>query len=290
MIGESELDRLNLFSDKNDSLKTLLSNAKSQNFSKFMPTPDMVSDTNGFAELINPDVYSSTDADSLVDSVMAGFRYNMPDTNKLASKIVKEIKGDAPSGGILMQLIKLILGMVEIPMRFGYLSASLLSATAAFGVGIGGLAQSIALATKDVYILIFTILHIIFKYFLCIISFTITTIGGCYFIHIFTLLFLMVYSFAIFITDKISEFSGMNFSPMIDNLMEHISWPSSIQMICYSCFGMPVKLRDVLADVGVIEDIGNMISYDFNNTMPRYMKPAVPFGKASLKSLDKAMN
>jgi hypothetical protein len=51
-----------------------------------------------------------------------------------------------------------------------------------------------------------------------------------------------------------------------------------------------VKLRDVLTDVGQIEDAGNRIAYDFNNTIPKYMKPSVPFGKKSLKSLDKAMN
>ena len=61
-------------------------------------------------------------------------------------------------------------------------------------------------------------------------------------------------------------------------------------MFCYSCFGKRVKLRDILADVGVIQDIGNMISNDFNNVMPRYMKPSVPLGKSSLNSLDKAMN
>jgi hypothetical protein len=293
MLGDSELDQLSALSNKYSGHRTIFSGATPQNYSKFMQTPDMISDTSGFADLINPDSYSSAlDADRLMDSVVSGFAYDMPDTDKLANTVKDfvKIEGDKSGDGILMQLIKLILSIVELPMRFGYMSAALIEATAGLGVGIGGITQSVALATKDIYLLIITILHIIFKYFLCIVSFTVTTIGGCYFIHIFTLLFLMSYSFAIYITDKINDSFGINLSPMVDSAMERISWPSTIQTICYSCFGMPVKLRDVLADVGVIEDIGNMISYDFNNTMPRYMKPAIPFGKGALKSLDKAMN
>ena len=190
MLTESELDKLRVSSDNGNKIRTFLSGAKTQDFSSFLSTPDMNSKDNSFIDVMNMDT-SSMDADALANAVLNGFAYDMPDVSKMANeaKAFTKILGDEDEDSILQKLIKLILGIVKLPMRFGYLSSSMINATAALGVGIGGITQSIALAVKDIYLLIFTILHIIFKYLLCIISFIITTIGGCYFVHIFTLFF-----------------------------------------------------------------------------------------------------
>jgi hypothetical protein len=201
-----------------------------------------------------------------------------------------KVNGDDGSGDIITDLINLILGIIELPVRFAYLFKSGLEASGALALGIGGLTQSVALGTKDLYILIVAIIKIILKYFSCILSFTITTLGGCALIHPVTLFFVMIYLFIMFILDIIKDKTGIDLTPSFDAMAEYVQWPSFIQMFCYSCFGKRVKLRDILADVGVIQDIGNMISNDFNNVMPRYMKPSVPLGKSSLNSLDKAMN
>ena len=102
--------------------------------------------------------------------------------------------------------------------------------------------------------------------------------------------FVMLYLFIMFILDSFNEWTGIDMTPMLDKAVEYVGWPEPIGTICYSCFGKKVKLREVISDVGVIEDIGNMISYDFKNTMPRYMNPAVPLGTMAMDSLDKAVN
>ena len=290
MLGDSELDKFGSMSDQYNNFKTLLSGAKPPKFSAFSSTPDTNSDDNGISGLLNIDT-AGLDGDFLMNSVMNGFSSGFDGMKSVKLNINhSNIEGDDDEDGIFAKLIKLILGIVKLPMRFGYLFGALMEGTAALVVGVEGITQSIALGTKDVYLLIVTILRIVFKYFLCILSFIITTIGGCFFIHVITLFFVMLYLFIMYIFDLINEATGVDLSPMVDNALEYVRWPEPIGSICYSCFGTPVKLREVIADVGVLEDIGNMISYDFNNTMPQYMKPAIPLGSDALKLLSKAMN
>lgn len=290
MLGESELNRLKDISDQYNSFKTLLSGARSPHFSAFESTPDINSDDSGLSSLLNPDT-SGLDADSLMNSIINGFASGFDGMGSFGLKVDNSnINGAGGSGNVLTDLIKLILGIVELPMRFGYLFGGLGTGTAALSLGVGGLAQSFALGTNDVYILIIAILKIMLKYIFCILSFVITTIGGCFLLHFITLFFVMLYLFLIYVFELINESTGIDLSPMVDSAFEYIKWPEPIGTICYSCFGKPVKLREVIADVGVLEDIGNMISFDFNNTMPQYMKPAVPLGTTALGLIDKAMN
>ena len=291
MLGDAELDKLNSISDQYNNYKTLLSGAKPQHFASVFPgsVPDINSVKSGLSSLANPNM-SGLDSDKLIDSILGEYTSGFS-SESITSKFkeISKINGDEDKDNILKKLIKLILGIVKLPMRFGYMSASLMEATVALTVGIDGIIKSVSLATSDIYILIITIVRIIIKYASCILSFIISTMGGYLFIHFFTLIFFVMYAFITFLTDRFNDAFGIDFSPTVDSMMEYISWPSAIQTFCYSCFGTPVKLRDILSDVSVIEDIGNMISYDFNNTMPRYMKPAIPIGNASLFHLEKAI-
>jgi|LauGreDrversion4_2_1035121.scaffolds.fasta_scaffold21852_3 hypothetical protein len=257
-------------------------------------TPEM-NPANSLFGVMSPDNAYSMDAATMVDTVLGGFASSVSDIGRGVVGGFKvnnlKIKGDDRKGGILKQLIDLILGVVKLPVRFLNLFKSITYAGAALGMGIGGISKSFALGTKDLYILIVAILKIIFKYALCIASFWITTtFGGCIFVHIISLMFVILHLCIAHLVDKIHEYIGLDFTFVIDDIFEYIKWPTTIQSLCYTCFGKPVKLRDVLVDVKVIEDIGNKISYDFTYHMPRYMKPAIPFGKKSLKNLDKAMN
>jgi hypothetical protein len=290
MLGDSELDRPNALSVRYNT-NTLLSGSNSPNFSAFGITPDILSEDSGFSDLLHPDT-TGLDTDSLLNSVINGFASGFSGMGGAFGLNINNsnIDGDGSSGSTLDDLLNLIMGIVLLPMRFGYLFGALMEGTGALALGVGGIAQSVALGTKDIYLLIIAILQIIFKYFLCIMSFIMTTIGGCLFIHVFTLFFVMIYLFIMALIDGFNESTGIDLSPIADKIFEQIKWPDSITKICYSCFGTPVKLREVLADVGVLEDIGNMISYDFNNTMPQYMKPAIPLGTDALGLLDKAMN
>lgn len=290
MLGDFELDKLDKFANQYKGIKTLISGATQPNYSQF--ASDVASDLNsakdGLDDLINPKT-SGFDVDSMMNGVlgsMSSLSSEMGTVN-FSSKS-RNIKDNMMSGGLISKLIKLILQIIQIPIRFGYLSMALAEGTAAFGIGIGGIIQSLALGTEDILILIFAILKIVFKYFACIMSFTITTIAGCAGIHIVTLFFVMLYLFIMFVFDSFREMSGIDLTPMVDKVTDYVGWPEPIGTICYSCFGLKYKLREVISDVSVIEDIGNMISYDFNNTMPRYMRPAVPMGSMAMKHLNQA--
>ena len=69
-----------------------------------------------------------------------------------------------------------------------------------------------------------------------------------------------------------------------------LRWPDGIDSVCYTCFGQKVKLRDILIDVEVIKDIGDMISRDFSQVMPSYMRTSIPHGHAAMQFLDKTFN
>ena len=291
MLGESELNKLDDFSDKYNNFKSFLSkNISSKPENDTSETPDVTSEEDKFGKLFNPDTSALSEHD-LLKNIIGGFSSAMSGMGSLNVKVNNsDIKNKKKSNGIIKDLIGLVKGIIQMPMRFGNLFKALGTGTAALGLGIGGLAQSIALGSKDIYLLFIAIMTIILKYTACVISFTITTIGGCLFLHFFTLLFMMIYVGIMYVVDKINSNFGVDFSSMVDEAVKPVQWPSTIQLICYSCFGSPVKLRDILADVSAVEDAGNMISYDFNNKMPRYMKPGVPLGRTALKSLDKAIN
>ena len=289
MLGDSELDYLKSLSNHYSDFRTVMSGVNPPNFSQFGDV-DLNDLKDGFDDLLNPDT-SGLNVDALMNRVLGALSSATSGLGSINfSSNKKKIDDVMMEGGIISKLIQLILTIVTIPMRFGYLSMGFIQGTGAFGLGIGGIVQSLALATEDISILIFAILKIMFKYFLCILSFIMTTIAGCLGIHIVTMFFVMLYLFIIFILESFNELTGIDLTPMVDSITDYIAWPEPIGTICYSCFGQKVKLREVIADVAVIEDIGNMISYDFNTTMPRYMNPAIPLGTSAMDSIDKAIN
>lgn len=293
MLGDFEINNLNAISSEYNKFKTLLSGSVAPNFSAFasdIPTPNMNTDQFDFDKMLNPDTSSLT-TDQLIDSVVSGFASAFSGAGSFnISTDNSKLRGNEPEGGMIDKLIAMIKGVIELPMRFGYLFMSLMEGTGALALGIAGISQSVALGTKDIYLLIIAILNIIFKYTLCIISFVLSTISGCFFFHVITLFYVMLYLLIMYLAELINEYTGIDFTSTIDEVAENIKWQDSINKLCYSCFGNPVKLRDILVDVGALQDIGNMISYDFNNTMPRYMKPSIPLGSSALRNLDKAVN
>lgn len=290
MLGDYDLSEI---SDKYNKYKTTLTSSNIPNFSEYVNTPELNSIKSGVSGVFNMDK-SGFDADKLMNDALSGFsssfsRMGSFKFNVNNSKIDGD-EGDCDSGDIICKIIQLIRGIFEIPKRFSYMSLALMEGTGSIIMGIEGISKSIALGTKDIYLLIIAILNIVFKYSLCILSFIITTIAGCLLIHPISLIVLIIYLGIMFIVDKIHSNFGVDFSSNVDQVFDHIKWPEAIQMYCYSCFGKRVKLRDILVDVGVISDIGDMINYDFNNRMPEYLKPAKPLGKLAQKHLDIAVN
>lgn len=291
MLGDSELDEL---SGKYNKFKTTLSGATAKNFSEYVNinTPDL----NKAKDFLsgNFDINNSDfDADKIINDALSKFSSMFSGIGSVKIKTDQSnINGgdDGCGDDILCSLLKIIMGIIEIPKRFSYMSLALMEGTGSLVMGIEGLGKSIALAAEDIYKLFIAICTIVFKYSLCILSFILTTIAGCFFIHPITLIVVIIYLGVMGVFDKIRDNYGYDFSQQIDQAFEYIQWPKEIQLYCYSCFGEVVKVRDVLTDVGVLTDIGDMISYDFNIRMPNYMKPAKPLGKLAQKHLNIAVN
>jgi hypothetical protein len=168
---------------------------------------------------------------------------------------------------------------------------------------VEGLGKSTVLGIKDIVLLIVAILKVIIKYAKCIISFALTTVlGGCAFMHLITLLFYILYLIFPITAFLVYLASGLDIMPLIDAFFDMISegddklaetigfnltkWPKPIHMWCYTCFFEEVKLKDVLKDIMVVKDVGDMIQYDFNKTMPKYFRPAKIPAISAKKNLD----
>jgi len=292
MLGDEELDK---FRSITHNFKTLLSDSKSPGFS-FVQNPDINSEKTDLASVLNPDM-SQMDTDALLNSTIGAFASSFSSIRGSGGIKIdnSNVEGDGSSGDVISDLIKLILGIIQLPIRFAYMAKSLAEATGALTLGIDGLVKSVALGTKDIYLLVIAVLQIIFSNLACLIRFILFTVfGGCIIIHVITLFFIILYLFIMFILDKIKETTGIDLSTPVDSAVDSIlsiGFIKFFRVYCYSCNGRtPMKLDSILTDVGVIQDIGNMISYDFNNTMPGYMRSSIPLGTASLNSLDKAIN
>jgi hypothetical protein len=237
------------------------------------------------------------------------------DLSKLSSKLSfnmpnfgsENVDGDDDGDGIIKQLIKLIKGVITLPIRFTNMSLSLSFATTALATGIDGLGKSLVLGSKDIITLVSVIVKFVMKYIICIVSFVITTMGGCFIIHCFTFMCYVLYLIFPFTAYCIQMVMDYDINPHIDAMFEELRnadeylgqytggiyalrWPDPIQSICYTCFGKKVKLRELLIDVGAIQDVGNTISTHFTKVMPNYMRSSVPHGQRAMNYLDAAVN
>ena len=290
MLGDSELDELRGVSNKYTSFKTLLSGAKSQYYSDYS-TPDINSFGNELADMMNSnDPSSAFDMDELMNNLTGQFGSAMSSMKSFQLNINNSnIKGNEKKGSLMAKLISLIMGIIQIPGRFMHLFKAVKESGLALSLAGDGIGKSIALGAKDVWMIILAIIKIIIKYWLCILNF-IVTIPICFLPHCITFFVVLQYLLIMFIVDNINYYTTLDFSSNVDDAFEYVTWPELIYIPCYTCFGKRYKLRDIITDVSVIEDLGNKVSYDFNNTMPRYMKKAVPRGKLAGTELDKAIN
>jgi len=221
----------------------------------------------------------------------------------------KGAKEGSSKGGLITQLLGIIKGVLTLPMRFSNMFQALTKSGLALGLGAKGLGESTVLGIKDIFLLIVAIIKVFIKYFKCMVSFTLTTIfGGCFIPHIITFLFYILYLIFPVTSFLLYSATGFDLDPYIDAFFEMIhkqddawveagtmpfnvtKWPEWINMWCYMCFFEEVHLKDVLSDVMVIKQIGDLITHDFNVTMPRYLRPAKGPATSAKQHLDAAMN
>jgi hypothetical protein len=273
------------------------------------PSQDSNSDINGVGDLMNG-------LGNSLDSAVSGFGSGGAFANATSSFTRSSntagsgnnADGSESRGGLIMQLIGIIQSVLTIPMRFMNAFQALTNAGIALGLGAEGLGESAVLGIKDILILIVAILKVFFKYLKCIISFVLTTVfGGCFIPHVITFLFYVLYLIFPVTAFMVYSASGFDLEPYIDAFFEmihsyddslveagtmpfHVTrWPDWINMWCYMCFFEEVHLKDVLDDVMVVKQIGDLITHDFNVTMPRYMRPAMGPAVSAKQHLDAAM-
>ncbi len=197
-------------------------------------------------------------------------------------------KSKEKSSNFFKDLIDLIIGIITIPKRFPDMLQASLRSVEMLALGITGLTQSAALGISDIALLFYSILQLIVKYGLCILSFIIT-LAPCFIIHIITALCYVVYYWLVYTpVSGIDRVLGTNSIKMVDKSLSYISWPKTINMLCYTCFGKQVKLADIMDDVSVVTEIGDKMSFDFNKRIPRYLRPATPAAKAVKRHLEAA--
>jgi len=248
---------------------------------------------------------SRLNAKELMDRVISGFAVPNITGRFKAPSFGPPIKGDDDNDDIITQLIKIIMGVITLPKRFYNMFQSLTNATEALAKGIDGLGKSVQLITKDIFTLIIAVLGIIFKYWMCLLSFAITTAGGCFLIHGITFACSVLYLIFPVTAYFIKSATTYDIMPLVDAMFAALSaadeqqasfsgvyltrWPEAINRICYTCFGKPVKLRDVTADLGAIGDIGIMIANNMNVRIPWYMRDGIPPGRRALMHMDMAL-
>ena len=307
MIDESYLqdqsNRFNQISDRFNNIGTMLSGApSSMNFSSYVPSADDIG--NDAQNQLNSALNSANSALDGALGKLANAAGSMQSVKTPTGG--KKINGNGPSGGIIAKLIALIMGIIELPMRFTYMSIGLAEGSIALALSMEGLGQSIALAGEDFWYLIVAIAIVIWKYTLCVISFIISTVAGCFMVHVITFaisVLFLIFPISAFVFEIVS---GIDISPQIELAFEKMhevdhqmaaytgmylmQWPDTINTFCYTCFGTPVKMKDVITDVWAIKSAGDMISYDFSVRMPQYMKEAAPFAKAADDAMNKVMS
>lgn len=303
MIEESYRKNHNplLVKDKLSNWRTMLSGAEnSMKFSSFFPDANSL---NNMQDLQNNAQFIANANARALQSFGAFSLASMGSVKTLTGG--KKINGNGPSGGIIKKLISMVIGITEIPMRFAYMGIGLAEGAVALALSMEGLGQSFALAGEDLWYLIVAIAIVIWKYTLCAISFIITTVAGCFLVHVFTFSISVLFLIFPLTAYALELATGFDISPQIDDAFEKMhefdrnmstytgmylmQWPDSINLVCYSCFGMPVKLKDIITDVWSIKTAGDMISYDFSVRMPQYMKDAVPPATAADDAFNKVM-
>lgn len=205
--------------------------------------------------------------------------------------------------GLIPSLIDIIVSVIQIPTRFDKMYAGLTNSGLSLTHSVEAIGKSAYLGMKDIALLVVAIVKVVIKYWKCILSlFVTTTVGGCFIFHPITFLCYMLYLIFPLSAYFVWIFTGFDLMPYIDLMFEEIDrgddrvaevigfnltkWPKAVRRWCYTCFFEEVKLKDVLKDVMVVKDIGDMITYDFQHKMPIYFRPANRYGVVAKRNFD----
>ena len=209
--------------------------------------------------------------------------------------------GSQSEDDLLTGLFKIFLAALALPGKFEGMFNGVTNATLSLATGIEGLSRSLYVGIEDLVYLVIVIFTIVSKYMNCFISFLVN-LPSCFISHVISFVFSVLYLIFPLTAWIFRMLTGFDLMPHFDKAFEAISdgddvlatytgfnflkFPPSIIKQCYTCNGKVVKLRDILVDVSQIKEVGDKISYDMTKTVPRLMKPAMPYIYKTADALD----
>jgi len=209
--------------------------------------------------------------------------------------------GPQSEDDLLTGLFKIFLAALKIPSKFEKMFEGVTNAGLSLGTGLEGIFQSSVLGIEDLVYLVIVIYTIASKYFNCFILFLVN-LPSCFISHVITCVFSVLYLIFPLTAWIFRMLTGFDLMPHFDKAFEVIydgddmlakvigfnflKFPPSIIKQCYTCNGKVIKLRDILTDVSKIKDVGDKIAYDMTKTVPRLMKPAMPFIYKTASAVD----
>ena len=212
-----------------------------------------------------------------------------------------KVESPQDEDGLLAGLFKIFIAALKIPTKFDLITQGFTNAGLSLATGIEGIAKSAYLGLEDIIFGIIVLYTIVSKYMGCFLSF-LMNLPGCFVAHIISCVFSVLY--LIFPLTSWIFYTGTGISLMpfynagfdtLDSFDDMIypytgfyftKFPPSITKQCYTCNGKVIRLRDILKDVSKFSEVGDKFSHDMTKTVPRYMKPAMPYIHKTADAID----
>jgi hypothetical protein len=227
--------------------------------------------------------------------------------NEDAEKNPKPMKED----GMLVSLVKIILGVLTIPGKFGTAFMAILNATAGITLSAGGIVQIVGIALFHLANIFKVSVEIVIRHVTTLTDLVIK-LPKCILVHIIKMIFAVLYLMFPLSSFVVWSFTGVSLMPgfewvfnmldegdnwISDNLFGTSSvgkiyllkFPAEITKHCYYCNGKPYRLNDILDDLSKVGDTGKKFGDDVQRKAMPTMKPALPFILRTKKLVDKLM-
>jgi hypothetical protein len=227
--------------------------------------------------------------------------------NEDAEKNPKPMKED----GMLVSLVKIILGVLTIPAKFGTAFMAILNATAGITLSAGGIVQIVGIALFHLANIFKVSVEIVIRHVTTLTDLVIK-LPKCFLVHIIKMIFAVLYLMFPLSSFVVWSFTGVSLMPAFEwvfNMLDEgdnwisdnlfgdskvgklylLKFPAEITKYCYYCNGKPYRLNDIIDDLSKVGDTGKKFSNDVQRKAMPTMKPAVPFILRTKRLVDKLM-
>jgi hypothetical protein len=227
--------------------------------------------------------------------------------NEDAEKNPKPMKED----GMLVSLVKIILGVLTIPGKFATALSAIMNASAGITLSTGGLIQIAGIAVFHIADMFKISVQAVIRHVTTLTDFAVK-LPKCFLVHIIKMIFAVLYLIFPLSSYVVWSFTGVSLMSSYDwvfNMLDEgdnwisdnvfgeskvgklylLKFPAEITKYCYYCNGKPYRLNDIIDDLSKVGDSGKRFANDVEKKAVPTMKPAVPFMLRTKKLVDKLM-